>query len=319
MDRTEAYRLLALSREAEWAFPTSYGESNLTAPGAEWVQRLLFEREAFAEAVRWLVVNGDGVAAAEIAANAWRLWLLAGDRDGGRAFLQPVVDDHDTRPTPWRAEALYGAGLIAIKQGSREESLARNEEALAVADEVGDPAGRTFGLLGLSRIAVADGDAERGRHLASSALDAARELPPRMRQALPHMLAQATRLGGDLDRAAELFAESLALNRSIGDQGMVPVELHNLGHVESRRGNAAAAEALFAEAEGLSRPDDPYDAAMTGLNRAFVAFARGDAGEADRLLAGVRSSLDDAGIELAQDDAAELDWLASRISEARAG
>jgi hypothetical protein len=39
-----------------------------------------------------------------------------------------------------------------------------------------------------------------------------------------HLLAAGTRLAGHLDQAAELYAESLELNRRLGDRRMVGVE-----------------------------------------------------------------------------------------------
>ena len=65
------------------------------------------------------------------------------------------------------------------------------------------------------------------------------------------MQAQGTRFTGDFEQAAALFEESLALNRRIGDLGMVGVELHNLGHVEIHRGNIDQAERYFVECEPL--------------------------------------------------------------------
>src|SRR5262245_28317010 len=88
------------------------------------------------------------------------------------------------------------------------------------------------------------------------------------------MLAQAARLMGALDETATLFEESLALNRSIGDAGMVLAELHNLGHVELRRGKVDVAEKAFAEGYAAADPNDPYDGALTRFNQASVAFAR---------------------------------------------
>ena len=312
MDRDEAERLLGVSRRAEWAFPTSSSGSVLFEPGATWVEPLLAEREAMAEAARFLVANDEPDAAMELAANAWRLWLLAGDVAGGREVLASILDVDPAPRSRWRAFAMYGDGLLAFRQGKREESRRRNEAALAASD---DPEARVLGLLGLSRVALMEGDPERGRLLAGEARELARGMRPAMSQAPLHMLAQSTRMAGDLDTAAVLFEESLALNRRIGDPGMVVVELHNLGHVEAHRGNVDAAELHFAEAASSASPDDPYDAAMTNLGRGVVAFVRGDRDLAASLLAGARETFSAAGIDPAPDDAAELDRLERALAE----
>jgi ATP/maltotriose-dependent transcriptional regulator MalT len=170
--------------------------------------------------------------------------------------------------------------------------------------------------LGLSRVAIEDGDHERARSLAAKAREHARALNPALGQAPLHMHAQAIRLAGAYDQAAALFAESLELNRRLGDQGMVGVELHNLGHVEVHRGNIDAAERYFAELAKLGAEDDPYGAAMTQLNQAVVAFARGDHERAGALLARTESILAETGTEPAADDQFEIDCLRGQLAKA---
>ena len=75
MTRGEAERLLALARQAK-----------LGGPGAAmWVERLAPEREELVEAARFLAENGEEEAAAELATNLWRLWLLSGHVAGRAA------------------------------------------------------------------------------------------------------------------------------------------------------------------------------------------------------------------------------------------
>ena len=134
-----------------------------------------------------------------------------------------------------------------------------------------------------------------------------------MGQAPLHLHAQSTRLLGAYDDAAALLTQSLDLNRRVGDEGMVVVELHNLGHVEIHRGNADAAERCFAECAELAGGGDPYGDAMTHLNQAAVAFLRGERERAGELLALAESTLAEAGIDAAADDRFELDWLARNL------
>jgi ATP/maltotriose-dependent transcriptional regulator MalT len=264
-----------------------------------------------------LAERGDHAAAIELAANAWRIWLVARDVAGGRAFLAAVLDGTAETPSRERALALYGDGLLAFWQGAHEDSRRRNDAALEAARTADDPEALALAHLGLSRVAVEDGDYERGRELAVAARTHARGLGAAMRQAPLHLHAQSTRLAGDYDAAAELFAESLALNREIGDEGMVCVELHNLGHVEIHRGNPDAAERRFAEAARLSSAGDPYSAAMSSLNDAVVAHSRGEGARASALLDRAESTLLEARIPAAADDRFELDWLRERLADGR--
>jgi hypothetical protein len=91
INRAEAKRLLSLSREARWRYPSFSGSPVLAGHDA-WAEELLSERESFAPAARWLIEGGDDHEALELAANVWRLWVMARDPLGGRAFLAPFLD-----------------------------------------------------------------------------------------------------------------------------------------------------------------------------------------------------------------------------------
>jgi tetratricopeptide (TPR) repeat protein len=281
----EAGRLLALAREGELA-------------------RLRSEQASLEEAVRFLAADGRDEEAAELAAGVWRLWLVSGDLAGGRRLLGAALEGGGP-PSRARALALYGDGLLAFRQGAQAESRARNETARAVSDREAE----SLALVGLSRVALRDGDYDRVRSLAFEARELTRDREPDADVAPLHMLAAGTRLAGDADGAAELYQESLELNRRLGDSRMVGVELHNLGHVELHRGDVEAAERCFAEREAASNQDDPYEQAMTHLNQ-----AHGDCHLAADLLGRTQATLDASGIVLDPDDAFEVDWLRARLA-----
>jgi tetratricopeptide (TPR) repeat protein len=305
MTREEAERWLALAREAELVGPDA----------ASWVERLAPEREGLLEATRFFAENGEQEAAAELAANVWRVWSLSGDVAGGRGLLAAALDVGPGEASRARALALYGDGALAFRQGAQAESRDRNEAALEAAHAVGDREAEALALVGLSRVAFRAGDYARVRALAAGARELTRDLDPNAGLAPLHMLAAGTRLAGDHDEAVELYTESLELNRRLGDARMVGMELHNIGHIEVHRGNVEAAERCFAERSELSgRADDPYEAAMTDLNQAALAFLRGDRQRAAQLLERTQSTLDGAGIVLDPDDAFEVDWLRDRLA-----
>jgi tetratricopeptide (TPR) repeat protein len=311
----EARRLLELSGKVEWSFPSSSGRP--ASSDARWLERLLAERTSFPIAARQLIEVGEHEAALEIAANTWRLWIAARDISGGRAFLADVFERTEGSHSRARALALYGDGLFAFWAGDHNGSLERNEEALAIAKSLDDPEGLALANLGLARVALEQGEHERARSLASSARGLAAPLGAAMGQAPLHIHAQATRMAGDYDEAAALFQQSLALNRRLGDTGMVMVELHNLGHVELHRNQVDAAERAFGECSELSgEEEDTYGAAMSCLNEGAVAFAKGDRDSAGVLLARAESLLSGGGEQVAFDDQFEIDWLRHALSEA---
>ncbi len=304
--------VMGLARRAHWTFPTSSGRPT-PASAADWATRLVQERDTLVSTARALLERGHHALALELAANAWRTWVLAQDDRGGRAFLDLVLDAKGSAQTSRaRALALYGASLFAFRLGDLVVSRARSEEALAVAHKVGDREAEGLALLAKSRIDLSDGRYEDARKHALASRATLADLEPAYGQAPLHMLAQATRFVGTLNEAAALFEESLALNRRLGDDGMVLVELHNLGHVELRRGNVDRAERCFAES-GANATDDPYDQAMRLFNRASVAFARSEDAKVMSLLAEMHAVLRRGNVTLAADDQQEVVDFENRV------
>jgi hypothetical protein len=210
----EAERLLELARAARWTFPSSFGRP---AAAGETVDRLAAERDRLVEAAGVL----DEEAGVELAAHAWRVWVYAGDVAGGRGFLATVLH-RAVRPSCALALALYGDGLLRAA-GGRRDRVARAEPGGA-----GRGAGGWRPGGARARAPRAEPGRLRGRRLRARALAQAqaarehsRDLQPALGQGPLHTEAQSTRMLGDLDRAAELLAQSLALNRRIGDTGTI--------------------------------------------------------------------------------------------------
>ena len=100
MTSEEARQFLAISCEAHWAFPSSQGTPIINGQASsQWVDQAVKERESYVNAVRFLLKNGYEEATIEIASNIWRLWIVARDLSGGRAFLAAVLDARDKKPS----------------------------------------------------------------------------------------------------------------------------------------------------------------------------------------------------------------------------
>ena len=314
MSDEKARRLLALSSELHWDFPSSQGTPIIKGhASSQRVEQAVPERESYANAARALLERGDKEGAVEIAANAWRLWIVARDVDGGRAFLAAVLDKGEKKPSRARSLALYGDSLLSFRQGKIEESRQRSQAALDAALAVNDPEALTLAYLALSRVAFQDGDYPKSLSYAVKAREFARNQDPALRQAPLFLHASATRMTGDYDQAAALFEQSLELNRKINDQGMVRAELQNRGLVEIHRGNTDAAERYFAESEILGSTDDPYNTAMASLYRAFIAFGRGNKNESRTLLQSAQAILKQAKMDADPYVQFEINWLSAHL------
>jgi tetratricopeptide (TPR) repeat protein len=314
MSDEKAQRLLGLSRELHWAFPSSQGTPIIKGhASSQRVEQAVPKRESYANAARVLVDNGDEGGAVEIASNTWRLWRVARDVAGGRAFLSTILDEGEKKPSRTRSLALYGDALLAFLQGEIEESRGRSQAALDDALVANDPEALTLAYLALSRVAFQDGDYTRSLSLAVKAREFARNQDPALGQAPLFLHASATRMTGEYNQAAALFEQSLALNRKINDQGMVRAELQNLGLVEIHRGNTDAAERYFAESERLGSADDLYNMAMGSLYGAFIAFGRGSKNESRTLLQRAQAILKEAKMDAGPDDQFEINWLSAHL------
>jgi tetratricopeptide (TPR) repeat protein len=197
--------------------------------------------------------------------------------------------------------------VTAFRAGDRAASLELNEKVLRLARRLRDTELEALALVGLSRIALRDGDYGRVQKLAREALGLVRDRSSDARLMPLHMLAAGTRLGGGYEEALELYRESLELSRQLNNDHMIAAELHNLGHVYLHLDRVADAERVFAERlPFLADSSSAYDAAMTSLNDAALAHARGDDAAALTRLDQATERLREAGIELDPDDAYEV-------------
>ncbi len=248
-------------------------------------------------------------------ASSWRRWLVSGDSAAGHEVLTKALAE-DGRPSRERSICLYADGLFLFRLGEQEASRERNEEALAVAREVGEPEPESLALVGLSRVAFRDGRHDEVVRLAARARELAARVGPEAEVAPLHMQAAGTRLLTDYDRAAELYHEGIELARAHGDERGIAMEQHNLAHVELHRGNIDEAERLFTARLAYARAAaDPYEHAMTALNEAALAAAGGNDGQARERFAEAQRLLDDNAIVLDPDDAFEFDALAARFNQ----
>jgi len=310
MDRDEAHTILALAEEAE---------PELTGPRvAEWLDRLEAQHDRIRDALAWFLKHGGEAEALRLSAALWRFWRTRGHYAEGREWLErALVKRGEAEPTPVRAKALYGAGLLAFRQGDQEASRAFNEGALEVSRKAGDHRGEANALVGLARVAFREGDHEAVRARAEEAIAVSHGLEEPDAMAAPlHLLAAGTRQAGDYTRARALYEESLALSRERGDERGVAMELLNLGAVEKNLGNLSRAEDLLREGIPLMRTVGDDGLTVAGLVVMAGVLAEGaEPARGARLLGAVDSLMEASEQVLDPDDQAEYEQA---VASARA-
>jgi catechol 2,3-dioxygenase-like lactoylglutathione lyase family enzyme len=132
-----------------------------------------------------------------------------------------------------------------------------------------------------------------------------------------HVLAAVARMSGDLERARDLYRESIALNEQLGQPKTVSTETHNLAFCELRLGHTGVARDLFAEvraqvfANGWAELE-PY----TCLAAAALAVAEGDHARAARMAGATEAAFRAIYQVPDPDDAADLAAVRAAAAEA---
>src|SRR5712691_3861901 len=207
-----------------------------------WLERLEREHDNLRAALRWLVEQGEAGHSMERAlrmGGALRwLWIVHCHWSEGRTFLERALAGSDAVTASVRAKVLEAAARLALGQGDTDRGEALCKESLTLYRELGDTAGIALSL-----------------HLQGSiAWDRS-----------------------NLAAARSLIEESLALSRDVGDTRAIAASLRRLANVVSDQGEYAKACSLGEESLALFREvDDKMNIAWSLFQLAWMTFAQGD-------------------------------------------
>jgi non-specific serine/threonine protein kinase len=284
----------------------------------EWLERLEPEQENLLSAHGWCEHAEDGaLKGLRLSAGLLRYWTSRGHLElGARVAREALARPGAQARTVHRAAALYAAGILAYSRGRYDEVEAHWEENHTICVELGDRAGAARADMGLGTLAVAQGRGETARRRFEDAIIAAREAEakPIIGAAL-NGLAELHRVEGDLDRATELYEESLATFREEGSFN-VAVLLLNLAMVGIQRGDLVASRARLAEVARLAEQAEVKFAGGGILEvTASLAAASGDFERAARIWGASETARASMGRSLAPGDA---QFVSTWIEMARA-
>jgi predicted ATPase/DNA-binding CsgD family transcriptional regulator len=215
-----------------------------------WRRRLEAELGNLRAALSWGEEH-DPEVMLRLAGAVWRFWW--GHLSEGRAWLErALVLAGDDAPAPLRVKALAGASMHTSMQGDAERGRELAQEAVALAEESGDRAGRVRGLLMLSFAERCRGDHQTAATHAEAALAEARgldddELPPFLKAFVLIRLGHEAYELQDWSRAEEVLEEALERCRRLGNSWGLGVTLGKLGDVAQARGDEARAAAFYRE------------------------------------------------------------------------
>ncbi len=257
------FRALALSAEPE-----------LTGPAqSEWLTRLAADELNLRAALDWL-----GAAALEPAVALWRYWLVRGNWEGGRKWIEQGLEELDGVEPELVARALDAAGALATEQGDHDSAEQLLNAALARFRSLDNQIGTARALNHLGQLARNRFAYDEARALLNEALSTADAADDDRHRAislrnLGHLASQQ----GDHETAGSLYKQALNLARAEGDRRVVATLTHALSRVAFEDGNLAAARTLADEGHKLARAlGDPQMLAEHLTVLAGLATADGD-------------------------------------------
>ncbi len=251
---------------------------------ADWLDYLEVEHDNLRTALDWCEQTGDGAEAGlRFASGLCEFWVARGHLGEGRRRLRAALSRATDRRTPARADALHGAGWLAVTQGDYPAARSLYREAVAIRQELGQRGALAFSLRGLGFAALHQGDYSTARAVLEQAL-AIRQEDGGMGPGELEGLALVARREGDYSAARRLQEQVLAIVREVGGRREVAYALSNLGVVALCQADYSAARAFLEESLGILRElGHKFGAALCLVRLGELAGAQKRLPEAARL------------------------------------
>ncbi len=234
-----------------------------TNPAPDWLARLEKELANFRAALSWTIGETNDLAlGAAIAGDTAPVFLRLSILAEGTQWCQRVLGTGVSLPAGIEARLRYALSMLYNNQGATKSSLAEALAAAPLYRQVGDDRGLARAL---SQVANQNAREERfdiSREAAEEALALARAIGDR--RLLADVLRRSARSfwADGMERVRSMFAESVALYRSLGRADETARALTWLGLFEAEVGNYDEAAKWLIEAKPLA--DDELVASIVG-------------------------------------------------------
>jgi predicted ATPase/DNA-binding CsgD family transcriptional regulator len=203
-------------------------------------------------ALRFSLDTGDAATALQLCALLWRFWFERGYLSEGRRWLDDALAA-GTDPSPARAGALSGNGVLAHYQGDYDRAAELCQEALALARSLADAKGIAEAYTGLALVRRTRGDYSEAEALFREALAVYEDLGDEHGSARTlDRLAMISVITGEDETARPLFERSLERFRRLDDSHGIALGLYGLA-VTRPAGTLAEAQANVDESLDILR------------------------------------------------------------------
>jgi predicted ATPase len=242
--RRHAEYFLALAEEAE---PELGGPNQVV-----WLERLEKEHENLRAALAWGIDSAPNEVALRLTGALRAFWRVRGHLSEGRRWLEAALARAEDESTGPRAKALYGASVLALRQGDYGPAKAWAQESLTLCRGLGDGGGAGRALQMLGSVAVGERAYDEAKRLFEESEALCRKIGDRSLLATTILdLGDVALNQADYERATVLLEESLALFRELGDKDGAAIALYNLGSAALSEGRDERAVGLLSEGLAL--------------------------------------------------------------------
>jgi predicted ATPase/DNA-binding CsgD family transcriptional regulator len=243
--------------------------------------RLAGEYPLLCQAAGGAEVGSGGWCAAQIWLG-WAAQFFSADLGAALGHFTAVRDAAAGRPPSWAlTAALAGRAGILRLMGRTAEAAGDGRRALALAREIGYPAGELLALTDLSLDAHYAGDHDEAVRLARQARQIAAGIPGGLARGCSFVLTMVLADAGDLAEAARVGAAGLAQAQDAGDLRNQALLLPRIADVDLRAGRTGDAAAHLREGLRLAVRTGSWLDLLTGLFKCGeLCAATGRAAEA---------------------------------------
>jgi predicted ATPase/DNA-binding CsgD family transcriptional regulator len=259
---------------AEQAAPFWY-----TGEQGWWAARLDAEHDNLRAALVWLAQTGDTATGVRLAGWLAWFWFYRNHWAEGRGWLERALAWSAGTRTIERVRVLNMAAYFSLFCGDRTQAMARAEESLAIAGQVGDEVGADTPLPALGAVAGWSGDYERSTQCMTEALAVFRALGETDLHAASRATQMLTNLAwiairqGDFVRARRLAEESLGQQRELGYTMGASDTLFHLALIAYEEADSAQSAALCRESLELAWNDRALQRVIFPIDRLAILSA----------------------------------------------
>jgi predicted ATPase len=251
----------------------------LTGPEqAASLERLIRDQENARAALDWAASSSEDEILLRLAGGLFRFWYLRGLLGEARAHLNRALRTQLAAPS-LRERVLFGATLIAHRQGDAAAARAYATERLEVCHALDDPSRTASALIGVGLVSELEGD---DHAIAATAYENARSEAAKAGDAWTGAIAtlnlsDVVLSQGDTERATALAEHATQSFRETGDRSMVSKAVYLLGMAALERRDLARAKSAFYEGLRLGAEIDDSESLIFNLDGiAELAALTGD-------------------------------------------